>query len=887
MKKFFKALAVVLALTLVIGTIPASAADVDFSLKKSSKIIYIDGSKGTKVNEDGTTVACKIVNKYKLSKLVKGFDKNTMDIKLKSADKTIAKTSNTYDRVYAKGIGKTNVTINVESKETGKLLFSKAVKVQVKKNATAASFVVDSAELVNDAKLGVNTAYTLKMPRVDGNGNWLDTDKRELTCDDANAVIKSTNKYNTAYEVTFTKPGTYTLKCRAFQSAAYQADTVAPVEIKVEAGYTAESVKQSGVKAIDVTFDTKVTGLASENFEIYSMINDVKIPFGTVESIAYNENVATLNLYLTFAPNTVYYVDYVGTQVGSFTAIDPAKATVKAIVIPDQSVEINGWKGINYSLVEENGIDIRAAVEGVNGSHTSFTLVDADSTKAFTNGGTEVFFTEANLSYTAKAVYTYYIDGVEKTVEGTGKISSYAPAQAKLIKVEGVVVAAADADKDVTKDAGKDVKPLTTWTMSEASSKAALQVKFTYDKNGEVSYKSLADEDVILKVADQTKVMIGEKAGCYYPLSANSEGTTTVLVYAKDSNGNYTVVIGAFQLTVKAARKATTLSVGESKNNINIGYADDEVKLTVKILDQYGDEMTGAAKVEQVSGKDFVLCSLTGVTTGETKITPADFNTFKNAGAITLKFTADGVPFQTIGLSVANAGSADRYSLELSNNALTTGIKANTEAKTVAIKLAGLTNANFSAPGVSSSAFTFVEAAPTSGAYDSAKSYPEFVYTVKKDADFIKADFANFDAKNDVFTSITKNASGAAVKLAEGTYTVSAYRQVVDTATKTVKVLPINTLTFTVKDDQAKPTFKLLSETLGTNSYNSMFEVTFDGKVVNDITKGGVAIPDAAFDVNTLSGDQIFFKSFNYTVENAALGNYVINVPVAKIVKRP
>ena len=49
MKKAVKLLAVVLALVLVIGTIPVQAAE-KITLKKSSKVLYLGGCKGKKAN---------------------------------------------------------------------------------------------------------------------------------------------------------------------------------------------------------------------------------------------------------------------------------------------------------------------------------------------------------------------------------------------------------------------------------------------------------------------------------------------------------------------------------------------------------------------------------------------------------------------------------------------------------------------------------------------------------------------------------------------------------------------------------------------------------------------------------------------------------------------
>ena len=99
MKKFFKALALLLALVLVIGSIPVAAAEQgDFALKGKvnkktdlhQKIIYIGGAKGVKDDEAGTV--CKTGAWANVAKLVKGFDADTMYIELESSDKDIVRT---------------------------------------------------------------------------------------------------------------------------------------------------------------------------------------------------------------------------------------------------------------------------------------------------------------------------------------------------------------------------------------------------------------------------------------------------------------------------------------------------------------------------------------------------------------------------------------------------------------------------------------------------------------------------------------------------------------------------------------------------------------------------------------------------------------------------
>ena len=124
MKKFFKALALLLALVLVIGSIPVSADQSDFSLKGKTnkntglkqKIIYIGGANGVKDDEAGTV--CKTGAWANVAKLVKGFDADTMYIELESSDKDIVRTESgkkmaDTDKywVKAKALGSATVTV--------------------------------------------------------------------------------------------------------------------------------------------------------------------------------------------------------------------------------------------------------------------------------------------------------------------------------------------------------------------------------------------------------------------------------------------------------------------------------------------------------------------------------------------------------------------------------------------------------------------------------------------------------------------------------------------------------------------------------------------------------------------------------------------------------
>ena len=860
MKKFFKALAVVLALTLVIGTIPASAA-VDFTLKRNSKIIYIDGAKGTNGEKK-----CVTVNKYQLTKLFKtGFDAEVMDLKLESADKNIATTSNKYDRVYAQNIGKTTVKMTVFSLDTDKILDSEEVTIQVKKNATEDTFVVVSDDLVDGAKLGVNTEYTLKMPRVDAEGNWLDTDKRALTCDADSVVITATNKYATAYTVKFTEAGEFTLKASTFQSKKFP-DTLLSKDIKVTVGFTAESVAQSALAKADVTFDSNVGKADKASFGAYYMIGDTQIPFSSVKEVSVKDNVVTVEFFTEFTANETYYITYENAAVGSFKAVEVNANSVAAVAVPDQEAVASTLTDIKYALLDANGIDITSKLgNGLNGS-MSFTLVNP-ATDAFASGN-QVYITKAGESYDLTAKYTWYVDGVEKFVEGTGKVTSKAAAVAQFAGVEGLVVKSGSANAV----ADSNVKPLANWTMSDT---ADLQIKVKYTLDGKDSFESfLTDRSLKYKaeVADPSIIMLGSYDGTNgaYALIANKEGTTTILVSELQADGNYKV-IAAFPITVKAARKAAKLTVTADKNNLNNAFASDAVKFTVSLFDQYDEKLDGQAyTIDQVAGKEYALVNLAGGSTGtDLVLTPANI-TFTKAGAVTLKFIS-GDFNQTIGVSIADDANAQLQILKVSGNALDTGLKADTEAKTITVSLAGQTAGGYAASG---EAITFVAEAPKSQASTGSATY--YNYTVSVDGKLLTAENKNFAANT--FTSIVGAASSAATKLAKGNYVVTAYKVAQNGTAQIVSV--VGTSSFTVTDNQTQPEWKQTAEkvaSLDAATIASAFEFKFNGEVVS-------ALP-LVKDVNfTVDGAETtaYVKSATVRVENATLGyvDFVINLGV-------
>ena len=351
MKKFFKALALLLALVLVIGSIPVAAAEQgDFALKGKvnkktnlhQKIIYIGGANGVKDDEAGTV--CKTGAWANVAKLVTGFDADTMYIELESSDKDIVRTESgkkmaDEDKYWikSKGVGSATVTVKLFRESDDFLLFNDDLMVTVKKNADEVKYQILDSEGndVTEQKLGANTDYTVKLTRLNEEGAQIDTDLRCLEGDKDAVEIKEANEYTTLYTVNFKKSGSFTLKAGAYQSKSYN-KVLKSVDIPVVVGYDVASVAQNSIKSVDVTFkQNNVAGLTAADFKAYyELTNGTKYYPSAVEKVTVNENVANVQFFSAFKQDTEYFLEYNGEAYSFKTAKIDANSVASIVVNP-------------------------------------------------------------------------------------------------------------------------------------------------------------------------------------------------------------------------------------------------------------------------------------------------------------------------------------------------------------------------------------------------------------------------------------------------------------------------------------------------------------------------------------------------------------------------
>ncbi|MCQ2496628.1 MAG: hypothetical protein MJ131_08570 [Lachnospiraceae bacterium] len=851
MKKFFKALAVVLALTLVLGTIPASAAAGDVSLKKTAKTLYIGGSQGAKA--DGT--ACKVGGAALFSKLVKGFDKNTMTISVESDNNDVAEASTKSSKVTAASIGTANVTITVF--EDGAEILSGVVAVNVKKNATAVT--VAEGDIFDGAKVGVNTEYTVVLPRKSA-GVFVDTDSRMIEASDDSVVITRVEGAPTTFTVVFTKEGEYTLTPYAYQSAKFPAVTVKGEPIKVSAALNAVSVKQSSLTAVDVEFDCSVEGLVGPaNFKANSEISGVEIPFSSIKSVSVKDSVATVEFYTAFVQGTEYTIKYNDKAVGKFTAIKVAKDSVVDIAAEDIKVynnEITAIKGVK--LLDANGIDL--AGNATLGGTLSYALVDADATKAFI-AGENIYIKNAGETYTVEATYKY------GTTELKVKFQVVSEAKPDF-EFTGI-----DADlsgvykigtKNVAEDAKDVVKTVLSKTANASKVSAELQIvaNFTKVENGEAKTEkhSFADAQFTAVSSDESIVMLTAKSGYTYGLIPNKEGVATILIYR--TVGDKTEVCGAVPVEVVGERKATTFTASAKKNKINAAESETtEIEFSLK--DQFNEAMElSGVTYEQTAGKDIATVTVVDNKLQATWVYAGSDKTF---GDVTVEFKCGDLKY-SVSVTVGNETDAKTQELAISADKLDTAVTEATEATKVTVSLNGVTANGFAVPGKS------IELAadnktplPEMNVTGSGTSY---VYTVSN----LDASKPNKDG-NDIYAVKAGN------KLGVGSYVVTAYEIVYTTDANSVPVKQVNVIgskAFTVVDTQKGLEFtKKVEKVASVAALNSAFEFKFNDAVVTAV------VLDYTVDG---TGKAAYVKTAKYTIANAATGAVEVTANIGALI---
>lgn len=585
MKKFFKSLAVVLALVLVVGAIPASAAE-KATLTKTSKIIYVGGSEQSKTK-----------SYYNVAKAVKGNGVVTLESEGDDIYFHIGTTAKTASKVYAQNwskLGACDVTVLVDDEEIG------TIKINVKKNAT--DLTVDG--IADGAEFTVGDEVLVKLPAFKGDERQ-DTDLRAIAESDCYTVVDNGNR---TFTLTFTKAGEAAVKAYAYQSAAFNAETAAKtVNVVVkEAAKTVVATKQLNTKKFQIEFNQDVAYTTADfgSSDVYYLANNVLIPLGTsVKKVASEGKVTTFEFWTDLLPNRTYYVNLPAFDV-------PAKVVVGKYVVDhftvasDDKVVAEEGKAVKYTAFNADDVDITSYVSA-NFNFYDTSVVEGEG--AYVSSDKKVYFTEIDKYAKIKFVYMVLDENSNPVQDATTGEFSYVEAYAeyKSVKKADAVKTAeykytfnggltADKNNYVANKWNRDLTIYVdngdTFDGTEVYTLRAMR-RETIDGQlqdpAEITFAATAfkyttaDPQIAVVRADETIVGI-------------KEGKTTILISQYDSNTDSWFYVDNVDLVVKAANKIDRVAAKLSKTNLNLSADSDSLKLIVTVYDKYNNVITNA-----------------------------------------------------------------------------------------------------------------------------------------------------------------------------------------------------------------------------------------------------------------------------------------------------
>ena len=854
MKKFFKALALVLALTLIFGTIPASAAVNPDNVRKE-KTLYVNGTKGK--TADGVESKLQARTTYwKLLKIKKAEAKK-LGITATSAAPEIIKTNDDTMGVRAYAIGGTKDKPIVITLSDGTNLYK--VNMVAKKSAETVAFGRDFVDA--EKEFSVNTTYELSLPRS-LNGVKLDTDERRLIVKDADgneaaADVVEVKEDATAprlWTVKFLKAGKYTLVGEAFQSKKYNG-TTASYEITIEVKTPElEDIKQTAVNAFQLTFNGDASAIDFKPQEIYYKVADSVVPFSLLKEVKVNADDNTkvdVTMYGNFKGGVEYFVK-VGDVVKSFVACGTDAKDIVDLVITTTSVEYGEFRDIEYKYLNKDGIDITKANDTLK---PSFELVSNNPEEVIVSA-TTIYFHEKDKTATIKGSVTtdwgseatnyqpVVIPSNEATIVSTDHVSA---------KFTGMVWSF-EGDGSAAKVA-KDAKNIHDYAIDD---NVVLNIWFKYEKDGNTTYATLADEKVSrVEVSDEnfgvvTDVQLGKS---YVKIKGiKAVDNMPVILYKKNAEGKDE----AFQtvnINIKAARKVSSVVLSASKTNLNLettGGFEDEVKLTLKVTDQYGDGVPGSksgaitteqtdvtktnvgvvniAKVNWTEGDPGVYTA--SVTAGAFSWAMKDSTTtvvsdIAVGGSVVLSAKVANVGSNNIGIAVADKTSvtAISYIPTLSAATLDIAVKEDNDLSSSTFSVtkskAGFAAGTLAPTFLTADTFKNADKFKSGGALYSAAA-GSFYYTVTLDgvqlnnreinnATIAAEKVKSFDVNTIVPVFESGNTSGSAIQIKKGTYVFTLYTVA---GTGDDRYLSnAGSKTLVVSDSQIIPTFTVAKDT--------------------------------------------------------------------------
>lgn len=578
-------MALALAVTMLFngGAIKAAAKstakEVSVSLTRTARTLYLGGCIGKKVNGTGA----KYYSLTNAAGMLKGYNPETMSLKLKTSDKGVATVSSKKGRIYAKGIGTTDVTIIIRDRSSRQVLLEDNIKISVKQNATEDTLYVQGLE--DEAEYRVGESITVVMPNYRSAGSLIsakpaetlnyDTDLRRLVCEDFAVEIEAGRTEN-SFIVTFNEPGEFVIRAQAYQSKSFRGTTAErefTVYIEEEEGVTL----QTGLYSFSISGEV-LQDAEPQEVHIYQCVDGINHAYTNIKSIDIYDRGAEATVFKAFEGGYEYVIAVDGEEY-RFTASGTAVENVTGIELGITEVDENTMVELPIRFYNEQSMDITAAVSTELASMVKLTMTPEDTQEAFLSG--------RNL-YVMKPNVTLHIEAQLVISED----ESF-----RLVKTEADVVSRPIKQPEFTGEfiytfTTDDSKYLTpadkTLHYIPLGDDVVFEALLLFDDG---KYRTLQEAGVTgLMIADQHIAMLrssffSARSGGT-GLTLNNTGKTSIIAMKGDSP------LAVFELEITEARRPETIRAELSKSKLNTDFAaGDYLIVKADLLDNYGDRI--------------------------------------------------------------------------------------------------------------------------------------------------------------------------------------------------------------------------------------------------------------------------------------------------------
>jgi len=552
-------------LSTVFGFYTASASESGISLKLTEKTLYLNGCKGR--TAEGT--AAKYYSYLKVRKIVKGFDTETYDIVLKSKNSAVASVSSKKDRIYAKGIGRTEVVVKVKSKADKSLVFKGTVAVNVEQNADEASFKVEG--ISDTATFYEGDSVTVSMP-----GEY--TDIRTLICEDEGITVLP-EKDGKRFTVYFDEAGDYILTAAAYQSRQYNGFT-AQKEFNVTVKNRKAEVIQTAADKLLFRGGPVDEDTSSEDISIFEEQNGVMVFYSYASKVEVKDDEASITLFRSLGSEKKYELRFENLSY-AFSSTGCGIENVKSFKINEEQINAGEEKELTFSFYNEKGMDITAAVGAKLNDGITLEIKDPEQNFKAYLLGRKIFITEASVKVEVSASLNILMeDGSSRQLNSVSVITGI-PERGEIFTGNNVyTLKPSDGKYMVWGDKCIMQVPLG----DEVEFDALFEM-------GDGKVKNLKDAGITgLFTGDMRVAMIGEPlTSGGYRLILNNEGKTSVVALKGEE------VAGTFEIEVLPERKPSALKVELTKKCLNTDmFVDDYLFIKADMYDQYDKLVEGA-----------------------------------------------------------------------------------------------------------------------------------------------------------------------------------------------------------------------------------------------------------------------------------------------------